>query len=119
MLSIGLVGTWPHCCLVLLAASLMCVLWFGARQVIDGQLTPGQLSAFVVYSVYVSGNVGSLAGVFSNLMQVRQMRSVVLVYDAHLLNDSHQHLVAGISCVHAVNTSCGWCAWGWSHWVSR
>jgi ATP-binding cassette, subfamily B, bacterial len=65
---------------VLLAASLMCVLWFGARQVIDGRLTPGQLSAFVVYSVYVSGNVGSLAGVFSNLMQVRQMCSIVFLH---------------------------------------
>lgn len=35
------------------AASLMCVLWFGARQVISGHLTPGQLSAFVVYSVSI------------------------------------------------------------------
>lgn len=48
----------------------MCVLWFGALQVIGGKLTAGQLSSFVVYSVYVSGNVGQLAGVFSNLMQV-------------------------------------------------
>lgn len=48
----------------------MCVLWFGARQVIEGKLTAGELSAFVVYAVFVSGNVGSLAGVFSSLIQV-------------------------------------------------
>ena len=52
------------------AGPLMCVLWFGARQVIEGKLTAGQLSAFVVYAVFVSGNVGSLAGVFSSLIQV-------------------------------------------------
>ena len=87
MLSIWTARNCVYSCLVLAAASLMCVLWFGARQVIDGRLTPGQLSAFVVYSVYVSGNVGSLAGVFSNLMQVRQMCSVCLPYvttEAHL-----------------------------------
>lgn len=113
-----MLGIWPHCWLVLLAASLMCVLWFGARQVIDGRLTPGQLSAFVVYSVYVSGNVGSLAGVFSNLMQVWQMCSVVFVYeDANLLNDSHHHgwYILCACCEHKL-----WMyAWEWRHWVSR
>ena len=49
----------------------MCVLWFGARQVIQGKLTAGQLSAFVVYAVFVSANVGALAGVFSSLIRVR------------------------------------------------
>ena len=49
----------------------MAVLTFGAQQVIDGKLTAGQLSSFVVYSLYVSGNVGQLAGVFSSLIQAR------------------------------------------------
>ena len=48
----------------------MCVLWYGARHVIDGKLTAGQLSAFVVYAVFVSANVGALAGVFSSLIRV-------------------------------------------------
>ena len=53
------------------AAPLMCVLWFGARLVVDGKLTAGELSAFVVYAIFVSGNVGALAGVFSSLIQAR------------------------------------------------
>ena len=53
------------------AGPLMCVLWFGARQVIEGRLTAGELSAFVVYAIFVSGNVGTLAGVFSSLIQAR------------------------------------------------
>lgn len=49
----------------------MAVLWFGVRQVIDGKLTAGELSSFIVYAIFVSGNVGQLAGVFASLMQVR------------------------------------------------
>ena len=52
----------------------MCVLWFGARLVVDGKLTAGELSAFVVYAIFVSGNVGALAGVFSSLIQARRCR---------------------------------------------
>ncbi len=48
----------------------MAVLWWGARQVINDELSAGQLSSFVVYAIFVSGNVGQLAGVFSSLMQV-------------------------------------------------
>ncbi len=51
----------------------MCVLWFGARLVVDGKLTAGELSAFVVYAIFVSGNVGALAGVFSSLIQARRL----------------------------------------------
>ena len=36
----------------------MMVLWYGARLVIAGQLSAGQLSAFVVYAIYVSANAG-------------------------------------------------------------
>jgi ABC-type multidrug transport system fused ATPase/permease subunit len=51
----------------------MCVLWFGARLVMDGKLSPGELSAFVVYAIFVSGNVAALAGVFSSLIQARKL----------------------------------------------
>ncbi len=39
-------------------------------QVVDGKLTAGQLSSFVIYALYVGTNVGSLASVISNLIQV-------------------------------------------------
>ena len=53
------------------AGGLICVLWFGARLVVEGKLSPGELSTFVIYSVYVGSNVGSLAGVVASLVQVR------------------------------------------------
>ena len=41
-----------------------------AVQVVDGKLSAGQLSSFVIYALYVGTNVGALAGVISNLIQV-------------------------------------------------
>ena len=40
-----------------------------AVQVVDGKLSAGQLSSFVIYALYVGTNVGALAGVISNLIQ--------------------------------------------------
>ena len=40
-----------------------------AVQVIQGALTIGSLNAFVIYSMYVGANVGSLASVVSSLIQ--------------------------------------------------
>lgn len=46
------------------------MLWFGARLVVEGKLSPGELSTFVIYAVYVGSNVGALAGIVSSLVQV-------------------------------------------------
>ena len=50
-----------------------------AVQVIQGALTIGSLNAFVIYSMYVGANVGSLASVVSSLIQAC---SPSLPYDA-------------------------------------
>jgi ABC-type bacteriocin/lantibiotic exporter with double-glycine peptidase domain len=39
-------------------------------QVVEGKMTAGELSSFVIYALYVGGNVGALAGVISSLIQV-------------------------------------------------
>ncbi|KAK9828398.1 hypothetical protein WJX81_003942 [Elliptochloris bilobata] len=49
--------------------SIVTVLWFGARQVVDAYLSAGDLSTFIIYALYVGANVGALAGVISNLIQ--------------------------------------------------
>ncbi|KAK9905752.1 hypothetical protein WJX75_005726 [Coccomyxa subellipsoidea] len=64
--------------------SIVTVLWFGARQVVDGKLSAGQLSSFVIYALYVGTNVGALAGVISNLIQaVGASRRVFELLDRH------------------------------------
>ena len=45
------------------------LLWFGGQQVISGAMTPGELVAFLIYMVLVSGPIAELAGTYS---QVRE-----------------------------------------------
>ncbi|MDP6946115.1 MAG: ATP-binding cassette domain-containing protein, partial [Myxococcota bacterium] len=45
------------------------ILWFGGRQVIAGELTPGELTAFLAYTLMVTGALGSLASVWGNLQR--------------------------------------------------
>jgi subfamily B ATP-binding cassette protein MsbA len=45
------------------------LLWFGGQQVISGAMTPGQLVAFLIYMVLVSGPIAELAATYS---QVRE-----------------------------------------------
>lgn len=63
----GSAPTAPSACC---AGGIICVLWFGARLVVENKLSPGELSTFVIYAVYVGSNVGALAGVVSSLVQV-------------------------------------------------
>jgi ATP-binding cassette subfamily B protein len=45
------------------------LLWFGGHQVITGQITAGQLSAFVFYALLVAGSVGALSEIYSDLQR--------------------------------------------------
>jgi ABC-type multidrug transport system fused ATPase/permease subunit len=49
-------------------AGLMLVLWYGARLVITGHLTVGELSSFILYSLYVGSSAGSLSAVFASVI---------------------------------------------------
>ena len=44
------------------SAVILGLLWFGGQQVISGAMTPGQLVAFLIYMVLVSGPIAELAG---------------------------------------------------------
>ena len=45
------------------------VLWFGGRDVLAGQMTGGDLSAFVFFAVLVAGSIGALSEVAGELMR--------------------------------------------------
>ncbi|MCE1237552.1 MAG: ATP-binding cassette domain-containing protein [Hyphomicrobiales bacterium] len=49
--------------------SVVAVLWIGARDVLDGRLTPGALSQFVLYSVFAAGALGELSQVWGEIAQ--------------------------------------------------
>ncbi|MBT4427378.1 MAG: ATP-binding cassette domain-containing protein [Rhodospirillaceae bacterium] len=43
------------------------VLWLGGRDVLDGSLSPGELSAFLFFAALVAGSMGSLSEVYGDL----------------------------------------------------
>ena len=47
----------------LVFASVVVVLWIGAQDVLDGQITPGRLSQFVLFAVFAAGGLGELSQV--------------------------------------------------------
>jgi ATP-binding cassette subfamily B protein len=50
-------------------SSIALLLWVGGRQVINGTLSPGQLSAFVFYALLVAGSVGTLSEIYGDLLR--------------------------------------------------
>lgn len=49
--------------------AVVIVLWIGARDVVSGLMTGGELAAFVFYAVMVAGSVGSLSEVYGDLQR--------------------------------------------------
>jgi subfamily B ATP-binding cassette protein MsbA len=47
------------------------VLWYGGKQVIEGQLSPGELFAFVLFAGILIGPFGSAARIFSQVKEVQ------------------------------------------------
>ena len=54
---------------VALFGAIVLVLWYGAHQVQDGILTAGQLTRFMLYTMFVGGAMGSFAELYSQLQR--------------------------------------------------
>jgi ATP-binding cassette subfamily B protein len=52
-----------------LFGSIVLVLWYGARLVQTGSLSVGELTSFMLYTVFVGGAVGSFAELFTQLQR--------------------------------------------------
>ncbi|EYB67155.1 ABC transporter ATP-binding protein [Deinococcus phoenicis] len=49
--------------------ALAVVLWYGGRQVMAGDLTPGNLVTFLIYALQVGGTVAALTGIFNQFQE--------------------------------------------------
>ncbi|WP_375590567.1 ABC transporter transmembrane domain-containing protein [Hoeflea alexandrii] len=49
--------------------SVVAVLWYGAQSVLSGELSPGTLGQFLLYSVFAAGSLGALSEVWGELSQ--------------------------------------------------
>ncbi|MEO8138039.1 MAG: ABC transporter transmembrane domain-containing protein [Gemmatimonadota bacterium] len=50
-------------------SAIVVVLWQGGRLVLDGQLTPGTLFTFMIYTIMIAGAVASLISFFSSYQE--------------------------------------------------
>ncbi len=53
----------------LVFGAVMTVLWMGGRDVLAGEITPGQLSSFVFYAVVVAGATGAISDILGELQR--------------------------------------------------
>ena len=44
------------------------VLWYGGKLVISGEMDPGTLVTFLLYTIYIAAALGGLSGLYGNLM---------------------------------------------------
>jgi ATP-binding cassette subfamily B protein len=73
----------------LVFASIVAVLWIGARDVRAGAMSPGELVQFVIYSVMVAGSVAALSEIWGELMRAAGAteRMVELIHAADPIAD--------------------------------
>lgn len=45
------------------------VLWYGGRQVLAGQMTPGELISFLFYTFMIAGSVSVFTGIYGNVQE--------------------------------------------------
>ena len=50
--------------------SIAAILWFGGRQVIQGSMTVGMITSFIIYGFLIAAGLGSLAGLYGEFRAV-------------------------------------------------
>ncbi len=55
--------------ITLVFGSIVFVLWLGAQAVIDGRMSPGLLTQFMLYAALLGGSTGALAGVLGDVQR--------------------------------------------------
>lgn len=55
--------------ITLVFGAIVTVLWIGGREVIAGTISPGDLSAFIFYSIIVAGAIGAISEVIGELQR--------------------------------------------------
>lgn len=75
--------------IMLIFGAIVTVLWIGGRDVVNGNMSPGDLSAFIFYAVVVAGAVGAVsevigelqraAGAAERLMELKQLEPTLKI----------------------------------------
>jgi ATP-binding cassette subfamily B protein len=67
---------------ILVFGAIILVLWAGAREVLAGELNPGLLGQFVLYALFAAGAVGSISGLWGDVMRASgAMERIADIFD--------------------------------------
>lgn len=55
--------------MILVFSGIGAILWYGGHSVLQGHMTPGQLSAFLFYAAAVAGAAGSLSEIYGDVLR--------------------------------------------------
>src|SRR3546814_5208715 len=69
---------------------VLCVVWFGSRMVYSGELSIGDLTKFILYSLFVGGAMGGFAEMYTQLQKTVGASERVL----ELLQEKHEAIGA-------------------------
>jgi ATP-binding cassette subfamily B protein len=62
-------GAFSSFIIFALFGAIILVLWYGSRLVVNKDLSPGELTSFMIYTVFVAGSMGSFAELYSQLQR--------------------------------------------------
>lgn len=62
-------GAFVSFILFALFGSVIAVLWYGATLVADGSLTIGDLTSFIIYSMFIGGSIGGLGSLYGQIQK--------------------------------------------------
>ncbi len=48
-------------------SSIAAIMWYGGREVLAGQLTPGMVTGFLIYGISIAASLGGLGGLYAQL----------------------------------------------------
>ncbi|TCS88393.1 ATP-binding cassette subfamily B protein [Anseongella ginsenosidimutans] len=80
-ISIGLLGV------------ILCVVWFGSRMVYSGEISIGDLTKFILYSMFVGGAMGGFAELYTQLQKTVGASERVL----ELLQEGHEPIEVSLA----------------------
>jgi ABC transporter fused permease/ATP-binding protein len=65
----GYRGAFVSFIVLALFGAIVAVLWYGAGLVARGEITIGDLTAFVIYTMFIAGSIGGLGDIYSQLQR--------------------------------------------------
>ena len=68
---VQIVAVFVACMIASAYGTVAAVLWFGGRRVVNGELSVGELSAFILYTLFVATSLSSLGDLWGDFMKAR------------------------------------------------